>query len=199
MANIREFTKGIFKENPTFVLMLGMCPTLATTTEVRSALAMGIAVIAVLACSNVIISAVRNFIPNEIRIPCYVVIIAAFVAMTELTMKAYAPREVNRALGIFIPLIVVNCIILGRAEAFAAKNGVLDSLFDGLGIGLGFTLAVALLATIREITGSGSWLGTKLADGLTPATIMVQAPGAFLVLGLLMGFFAWLRMRRKAA
>lgn len=196
--NLGEFTRGVFKDNPTFGLMLGICPTLATTTEVKNALAMGVAVIAVLTCSNVIISMIRNVIPNEIRIPCYIVVIAAFVTMTELLMKAYMPPEVNRALGIFIPLIVVNCIILGRAEAYANKNPVMNSALDGLGIGVGFTLAVALISTIREVLGSGSWFGIKLAAGMTPISIMVQAPGAFLVLGLLMGFFIWLRQRRAA-
>jgi electron transport complex protein RnfE len=197
-VNFGEFTRGVFKDNPTFGLMLGICPTLATTTEVKNALAMGVAVIAVLTCSNVIISMLRNVIPNEIRIPCYIVVIAAFVTMTELLMKAYMPPEVNRALGIFIPLIVVNCIILGRAEAYANKNTVLNSALDGLGIGVGYTLAVALISTVREVLGSGSWFGIKLAADVTPVAIMVQAPGAFLVLGLLMGFFIWLRQRREA-
>ena len=199
MVSFGNFTRGILKENPTFVLMLGLCPTLATTTKVIDALAMGLAVIAVLTCSNVIISAIRRLVPGEIRIPCYIVVIAAFVTVIELLMKAYMPEEINRSLGIFIPLIVVNCIILGRAEAFASKNTVANSALDGLGAGLGFTLAVALIASIREILGSGSWFGMKLAQDITPVSIMIQAPGAFLVLGLLMGFFAWLRQRRGVA
>jgi len=193
-----EFTRGIFRENPIFVLMLGLCPTLATTTEVKNALAMGAAVIAVLTCSNVIVSLVRRVIPGEIRIPCYIVIIASFVTITELLMKAYMPAEINRSLGIFIPLIVVNCIILGRAEAYASKNPVLNAALDGLGNGVGFTLAVALVATVREVLGSGTWFGIKLAANLTPVAVMIQAPGAFLTLGLLMGFFIWLRQWRAA-
>ena len=199
MAKFGELTRGIFRENPTFVLMLGLCPTLATTTEVKNALAMGVAVIAVLTCSNVIISAIRKLVPGEIRIPCYIVVIAAFVTMTELLMKAYLPKEINQALGIFIPLIVVNCIILGRAEAYASKNTILDSAFDGIGSGVGFTLAVALISTIREISGNGSWMGIKLAEGVTPIAVMGQAPGAFMVLGLLMAFFVWWRERRALA
>ena len=194
----KEFTKGLFRDNPTFGLMLGLCPTLATTAQVKNALAMGVAVIAVLTASNVIISLLRRFIPNEIRIPCFIVVIAAFVTMTELLMKAYMPAAVNAALGIFIPLIVVNCIILGRAEAFACKNGVWASALDGLGMGFGFMLAVALVSTLREILGNGSWLGVKVASETTPILIMGQSPGAFLVLGLLMGFFIWRRERRKA-
>ena len=199
MSKMGEFTKGIIKENPTFVLMLGLCPTLAVTTQVQNALAMGAAVIGVLTCSNIIISLIRRFIPKEVRIPCFIVVIASFVTMAELLMKAHLSKEINDALGIFIPLIVVNCIILGRAEAFASKNSVVDSALDGLGAGVGFTLAVALVATIREILGSGSWFGIKLAEGITPMSIMIQAPGAFLVLGLLLGFFAWLGQRPKAA
>ena len=197
MSKLGEFTKGIIKENPTFVLMLGLCPTLAVTTKVQNALAMGAAVIGVLTCSNVIISLLRRFIPKEIRIPCFIVVIASFVTITELVMKAYAPEEINRALGIFIPLIVVNCIILGRAEAFASRNGVIASALDGLGAGIGFTLAVALVATVREVLGSGSFWNIPLAKEMTPISIMIQAPGAFLVLGLLLGFFAWLASRRS--
>jgi len=196
MSRLGEFTKGIIKENPIFVLMLGLCPTLAVTTKVQNAVAMGAAVIGVLTCSNVIIALIRRFIPKEIRIPCFIVVIASFVTIAELVMKGYAPEEINEALGIFIPLIVVNCIILGRAEAFASKNNVIASALDGLGAGVGFTLAAALVATIREILGNGSFWDVKLAEGITPISIMIQAPGAFLVLGLLMGFFAWLGSMR---
>ena len=199
MTKLGEFTKGIIRENPIFVLMLGLCPTLAVTTKVQNAVAMGIAVIGVLTCSNIIISLIRRFIPKEIRIPCFIVVIASFVTITEMMMKAYAPDEINRALGIFIPLIVVNCIILGRAEAFASRNGVLASALDGLGAGTGFTLAVALVASVREILGNGSFWNIKLCEGLTPVSIMMQAPGAFLVLGLLLGFFAWLGSRRTSS
>ena len=199
MSKFGEFTKGIIKENPIFVLMLGLCPTLAVTTKVQNAVAMGVAVIGVLTCSNIIISLIRRFIPKEIRIPCFIVVIASFVTMTELVMKAYAPEEINRALGIFIPLIVVNCIILGRAEAFASKKDIISSALDGLGSGIGFTLAVVLVATVRELLGSGSFWNIPLAEGIAPISIMIQAPGAFLVLGLLLGFFAWLGSRRMTA
>ena len=199
MSKLGEFTKGIIKENPIFVLMLGLCPTLAVTTQVRNALAMGVAVIGVLTCSNIIISLIRRFIPKQIRIPCFIVVIASFVTMTELLCRAYLAEDINKALGIFIPLIVVNCIILGRAEAFASKNSVVNSALDGLGAGVGFTLAVALVAVIREVLGSGRFWNIPLAPNLPSAKIMVQAPGAFLVLGLLLGLFAWLGSRRRAA
>lgn len=199
MTRMGEFTKGIIRKNPIFVLMLGLCPTLAVTTTVQNAVAMGVAVICVLTCSNVIISLIRRAIPKEIRIPCFIVVIASFVTITELVMKAYAPEEINRALGIFIPLIVVNCIILGRAEAFASKNSVFASALDGLGAGVGFTLAAVLVASVREILGSGSFWSIKLYEGITPISIMAQAPGAFLVLGLLLGFFAWMGSRRRFA
>jgi electron transport complex protein RnfE len=198
MTALRELTKGLFKENPTFVLMLGICPTLAITTQVKNALAMGAAVIFVLVCSNVIISMLRKFIPSEIRIPCYIVIVASFVTMTELLMKAYMPTAIVAALGIFIPLIVVNCIILGRAEAFACKNTIFRSALDGIGIGIGFTLAVVLVSSIREILGGGAWMGIKIAQDITSVGTIALAPGAFLVLGLLLGFFNWMR-RLKAS
>jgi H+/Na+-translocating ferredoxin:NAD+ oxidoreductase subunit E len=197
MSALHDFTKGIVKENPALVLMLGLCPTLAVTTSIMNAVAMGAAVIGVLTCSNIIISLIRKLIPKEVRIPCFIVVIASFVTIAELLMKAYMPKDINEALGIFIPLIVVNCIILGRAEAFASKNGVFRSILDGLGMGLGFTLAVALVAACREILGNGSVFGIKIADGLTPISGMIQAPGAFLVLGLLLGFFAWLGQRKR--
>jgi electron transport complex protein RnfE len=199
MNRLRELTKGIIRENPTFVIMLGICPTLAVTTSVKNAVAMGAAVIGVLTCSNFIISLLRNLIPKEVRIPCFIVVAASFVTMTELIMKAYLPAEINRALGIFIPLIVVNCIILGRAEAFASKNDVWASALDGLGSGIGFTLAVTLISIIREISGNGSVAGIPISRGIEPIRIMVQAPGAFLVLGLLLTFFTWLRQRRMAS
>ncbi len=199
MTLLKELTKGLFKNNPIFVLMLGLCPTLAITTQVKNALAMGAAVIFVLTCSNLIISLLRNFIPDQIRIPCFIVVIASFVTITELLMKAYMPTPIVAALGIFIPLIVVNCIILGRAEAFACKNGPFRSVLDGIGVGIGFTLAVVLVASVREILGGGAWMGVKLAEGITPVGTVALAPGAFLVLGLLMGFFAWMRQRRSSA
>lgn len=193
-----EFTKGVIVENPIFVLLVGLCPTLATSTSVDNAFAMGMAATTVLVCSNVIISLIRRSIPKEIRIPCFIVVIASFVTIVELAMRALFPPEVSDALGIFIPLIVVNCIILYRAEAFAYKSGVGRSALDGLGMGLGFTLALMLVALIRETLGNGTVWGLKVSNAYDPAAIMIMAPGAFLVLGLLLGFFNWIRLRRSA-
>lgn len=193
----KEFTRGIFKENPIFVLVLGLCPTLAVTVSLVNGFWMAVATTAVLVCSNVIISSLRRVIPQEIRIPCFIVVIASFVTMADLTMQAYLSEGINQALGIFIPLIVVNCIILGRAEAFAAKNGVVRSLMDGLGGGAGFLLALLLISGIREMAGSGTLLGLKIVRGYQPAYIMVMAPGAFLVMGLLLAFFNALRARAE--
>ena len=193
---LNELTKGFFRRNPTFVIMLGMCPTLATTTAMKDALAMGVAVIAVLACSNVIISAVRNVIPSGVRIPCYIVVIASFVTIVEMLMKFFLPLDVNEKLSIFIPLIVVNCIILYRAEDFAAKNGMLASLLDGIGMGGGFTLAVLLISTIREVIGSGSILGLKFSTSYDPISVVALGPGAFIVLGSLLAFFRWRAIRK---
>jgi len=193
----KEFTKGIIKENPLFVLMLGCCPALAVTTSALNGAAMGVAASAVLISSNIIISLIRRAIPPQIRIPCYIVVIASFVTMVDLFMNAYFPPPIVAALGIFIPLIVVNCIILGRAEAFAGKNNVIASALDGAGMGLGFFLALLLVGSIREVLGSGTWLGISVGDWYVPASLFIQAPGAFLVLGLLLGLFAWLRQRRQ--
>jgi len=199
---VREFTKGIIKNNPIFVLMLGLCPTLATTTSVKNAFAMGLAASAVLICSNVIISAFRKFIPKAVRIPCFIVVIASFVTIVDMVMKGYF-YEQSKALSIFIPLIVVNCIILGRAEAFAYKNNVGRSLLDGAGAGVGFTFALLLIGTIREVLGAGTFWGYPLwLDGAgkavyVPMTVLVMAPGAFIVLGLLMAFFNQLGIRKK--
>ena len=186
---LREFTKGLFTKNPIFVLMVGLCPTLATSGSVESAFWMGIAATVVLVCSNTIISLIRDFIPKGVRIPCYIVVIASFVTMVELLMKAYLSAELNHTLGIFIPLIVVNCIILYRAEDFASKRGVLASVLDGLGIGCGFLLGLLLLGVIREIVGAGTFLGYRLIPGFKPVVIMILPPGAFLLIGLLMGYF----------
>ena len=186
---LHEFTKGLFRKNPIFVLMVGLCPTLATSGSVESAFWMGIAATVVLVCSNTIISLVRDFIPKGVRIPCYIIVIASFVTMVELLMKAYLSAELNHTLGIFIPLIVVNCIILYRAEDFASRNGVLASILDGLGIGCGFLLALLLLGVIRETVGAGTFLGYKLVPGFRPVLIMILPPGAFLLIGLLMGYF----------
>ena len=188
---------GIIDENPTFRLVLGMCPTLAVTTAVSNALGMGAAATFVLICSNMVIALLRNFIPAKVRIPAYVVIIAAFVTIVQLLMKAFLPA-LDSALGIFIPHIVVNCIILGRAEAFASKNQVVPSILEGLGMGIGFTLALTLIATIREILGNGTFLGISLfGPGYPPALIMILAPGGFITLGLLLGLINKI-MKKKA-
>lgn len=187
MSSISNITRGILKENPTFVLLLGMCPTLATTTSALNGLGMGAATLFVLALSNAAISLISGLIPAKVRIPAYIVVIATFVTMVDLLMQAYVP-SLYSTLGIFIPLIVVNCIVLGRAEAFASKNGVLDSMFDGVGMGMGFTLSLTLLGAVRELLGSWSVFGHKLVqtDGML---VFVLAPGAFLVLGYLMVLF----------
>jgi len=197
MNYYREFTKGIVRRNPVFVIVLGLCPTLAVTTSVKNGLAMGLAATAVLLCSNLIISAARKSIPDQIRIPCYIVVIASFVTIVELLMKAYLPPALNAQLGIFIPLIVVNCIILGRAEAFASKNNVLASVLDGLGIGTGFTLSLLLIGLIREVAGAGTIWGYEVFPGYQPASIMIMAPGAFIVMGLLLGFFNYVGGRKS--
>lgn len=200
MKMMGELTKGFFKENPIFVIMLGMCPTLATSTSMSNAVGMGIAATFVLVCSNILISMLRKIIPNTIRIPCYIVVIAAFVTIVDLSMKAWFP-ELSKSLGIFIPLIVVNCIILGRAEAFAGKSGIIASTLDGIGMGIGFTMALLLLAFIRELTGTGKLFNLVILpeNYFNPALIMILPPGAFLVLGSLMALFAWLRLRKEKA
>jgi len=191
---ISEFTKGINIENPTFVLLLGLCPTLAVSSSVNNGLGMGMAATFVLLGSNIIVSALRKFIPSKIRIPCYIVVIATFVTIVELMLKAYFP-VLDKSLGIFVPLIVVNCIILGRAEAFASKNSIARSIFDALGMGAGFTLALVIISAIREFFGAGTLMGYQLIPGFEPAIIMILAPGALLTLGLLIGFGNWLRER----
>jgi len=192
---IKEFTKGIIKENPTFVLALGLCPTLAVSVTVANGIGMGIAATFVLLGSSVIISLVRNFIPHKIRIPCFIVIIATFVTIIELCLKAYSPI-LDRALGIYVPLIVVNCIVLGRAEAFACKNNLASSFFDGLGMGVGFTLALVFISAIREFLGSGQILGHTLIKGFEPVFVFGMPPGALLVIGLLLGFFNLVKNRK---
>ena len=183
MSNFKELTKGLLKENPIFVQFLGMCATLAVSTSVINGLGMGLSTMVVLVASNIIISLLRNFIPNKVRIAAYIIVIAGCVTAVEMALKAFLP-EISKSLGIFIPLIVVNCIILGRAEAFASKNGVAKSALDGIGMGLGFTLALCILGTIREILGNGTFLGIELfGSGFQPATIMILPPGAFIVLG----------------
>jgi len=195
MKLIREFTKGIFKQNPIFVIALGLCPALAVSTTMENALGMGAAATFVLVSSNIIVSAIRNIIPQKIRIPCFIVVIASFVTIVELLMAAYAPA-LSKSLGIFVPLIVVNCIILGRAEAFASKHKVLPSIMDGLGMGLGFTLALALVAAIREGLGSGKIFDLVVIKGYEPATMMVLAPGALLTLGILIAVTNLIKKRK---
>ena len=183
----QDLTRGLLKENPTFRLVLGMCPTLAVTTLAINGLGMGLSATAVLVCSNVIISSLRKLIPDSVRIPCYIVVIATFTTMIDLLLKAYQPALYD-ALGVFVPLIVVNCIILGRAEAFAGKRPVFRSLLDGLGMGIGFTLALLILSAIREIIGSGTIFGIALfGPSFEPMTIFATPPGAFFALALLLG------------
>ncbi len=187
MKSLKLILRGIVQDNPTFVLLLGMCPTLATTTSAINGMSMGLATLFVLILSNMSISAIARFIPDKVRIPAYIVVIATFVTLLQFLMQAYVPA-VYDTLGLFIPLIVVNCIILGRAEAFASKNSVLDSACDGLGIGLGFTLALTVLGLVRELLGSLSAFGWKFLPG-DGILAFVLAPGAFIVLGYLMVLF----------
>lgn len=187
MGKLQLITKGILKENPTFVLILGMCPTLGVTSTAINGMGMGVATMAVLILSNMAISLIKNLIPSKVRIPAFIVVIASFVTIIEMLMKAYIPA-LYASLGVFIPLIVVNCIILGRAEAFASKNGVVDSALDGVGIGLGFTLALTAIGAVREILGSGAIFGVTLAADVMPL-LFILAPGGFLVLGYLMVLF----------
>lgn len=187
MKRFNILLKGIIRENPTFVLILGMCPTLGTTTSAINGAGMGIATMFVLIMSNIVISLIKNLIPDKVRIPAFIVVIASFVTVIQLLMEAYVP-SLYETLGVFIPLIVVNCIILGRAEAFASKHNVLDSALDGLGIGLGFTLSLTAIGAVREILGSGSVFGYKFIEG-DGMIAFVLAPGAFLVLGYLMVLF----------
>ena len=187
MGKFKLITKGLVKENPTFVLLLGMCPTLATTTSAMNGMGMGLATMFVLVLSNMVISATAPYIPDKVRIPSYIVIIAAFVTILQFIMQAYTPA-MYETLGLFIPLIVVNCIVLGRAEAFANKNSVVDSACDGIGIGLGFTMSLTILGLVREILGSGSVFGFKFIEG-DGIIAFVLAPGAFLALAYLIVIF----------
>jgi len=187
---------GIIKENPTFVLLLGMCPTLGTTTSAANGLGMGLATLFVLPCSNAAISALRNLIPDKVRIPTFIVVIATFVTMLEMLMKAYVPA-LYASLGLFIPLIVVNCIVLARAEAFASKNTVFDSTLDGVGIGMGFTLALTLLGSVRELLGTGKLFNLTIFPENYGILIFVLAPGAFIALGYLIALIN--RLNRKQA
>jgi len=198
MSVITEFQKGLIRENPLFRLVLGMCPALAVTTMAINGVAMGLAATAVLVGSNLVISLLRRFIPEQVRIPVFIVVIASFVTIIDLVMAGYF-YELHKVLGLFIPLIVVNCIILGRAEAFASKNTVILSLADGLGMGLGFTLALVILGSIRELLGNGTIFGfTVLSWGFQPALVMLLPPGAFLALGLLLGLMNKLQKVEEA-
>lgn len=187
MSKLSLITKGIVKDNPTFSLVLGMCPTLATTTSALNGLEMGLATMFVLILSNIVISLVAPAVPDKVRIPVYIVVIATFVTVLQLMMQAFVP-DIYETLGLFIPLIVVNCIVLGRAEAFANKNSVFDSALDGIGIGIGFTLSLTVIGIIREVLGSGSVFGLKFIPG-DGVLAFVMAPGAFIVLGYLMVLF----------
>ena len=195
-SKLNILTKGFFKENPTLILVLGCCPTLAVTTSVTNALGMGAATTFVLLMSNMLISALKNVIPNKVRIPSYIVIIATFVSMIDLLIQGFLP-SLSASLGVFIPLIVVNCIVLGRAEAFANKNTVFDSLLDGLGMGIGFTIALTLIGGIREILGSGSFLGYQFIPSEYNMLIFVLAPGAFLVFGFVMAAVRFIVNKRE--
>ena len=184
MNYFKIISNGIIKENPTFVLLLGMCPTLATTTSSINGMSMGLATMFVLICSNIVVSLIKNLTPDKVRIPVFVVVIASFVTILQMCLKAYLP-EINKSLGLFIPLIVVNCIILGRAEAFACKNGPVASLCDGIGIGLAFTLGLTLLGTVREFFGAGSIFGFTLLPETYNVLLFILPPGAFISLGYL--------------
>ena len=194
----RIFTAGIIRENPVLRLVLGCCSALAVTTTVSGALGMGLAMTFVLLCSNIVISALRKVIPAKVHLPCYIVIIATFVTVVQMVLQAYIP-DLYKTLGVFLALIVVNCIILGRAEMFACKNSVVDSALDGIGMGIGYTLTVTLMASIREILGSGTWLGFQIIpESVAKVSIMTQAPGAFFCYGILMAGCIWLEGKLDA-
>ena len=210
-SKMKILTNGILNENPVLRLVLGTCPTLAVTTMASNGIGMGLAATFVLICSNIVISALRKIIPDQVRIPCYITVIAGFVTLVQMIVKAYVP-SLDKALGVYLPLIVVNCIILGRAEMFASKNGVLDSALDGLGMGIGFTITLTIMGSIREILGSGTWmsglgglipsLGADFAIRVIPESIdsfslMTSAPGGFFVFGILMAGATWLTSRPK--
>lgn len=196
MTKIKIFVNGFIKENPTFVLLLGMCPTLGTTGSAINGMSMGLATASVLIFSNMAIAAIRNIVPDKVRIPAYIVVIASFVSLLQMLMQAYVP-DLYSTLGIFIPLIVVNCILLGRAEAFASKHGVIDSLFDGLGIGLGFTVALTLLGSVREFLGTGKVFGLAIYPESYAPLLFILAPGAFIVLGLLIALVNKLKSAKQ--
>ena len=208
---MKILTNGLINENPVLRLVLGTCPTLAVTTMAANGIGMGLAATFVLICANVVISALRNVIPGQVRIPCYITVIAGFVTLVQMLVKAFVP-SLDTALGVFLPLIVVNCIILGRAEMFASKNGIFDSALDGLGMGIGFTITLTIMGSIREILGSGTWMSgldgilpflpkgfaiQVLPEAIDPFTIMTSAPGGFFIFGVLMAGATWLTSRPK--
>ena len=195
MKKIRIFTNGLVKENPVLRLVLGTCPTLAVTTAVSNGIGMGIAATFVLFCSNIAISALRKVIPDKVRLPAYITVIATFVTIVQMLVKAFVPA-LDESLGVFLPLIVVNCIILGRAEMFASKHGVVDSAFDGLGMGLGFTLTLTVMSTIRELLGSGTWYGFKvIPESIDRFTFMTSPAGGFFTFGLLMALVVFIETK----
>jgi electron transport complex protein RnfE len=199
MSLTREFAKGIWSENPIFRIVLGMCPTLAVTTAAENGVGMGLATTFVLVFSNIVISLIRNVIPDKVRLPAFIVVIASFVTIVDLVMNGFF-HPLHKVLGIFIPLIVVNCIILGRAEAFASKNPVVASGVDGLGMGVGFTLSLVVLGSIREVLGNGTIFGVTLfGQGFIPMIVMILPPGAFITLGLLLGLMNKIEQRRARA
>ena len=210
-SKMKILTNGFLNENPVLRLVLGTCPTLAVTSMASNGIGMGLAATFVLICSNIVISALRKIIPDQVRIPCYITVIAGFVSVVQMLVKAYVP-DLDKALGVYLPLIVVNCIILGRAEMFASKNGIVDSALDGLGMGIGFTITLVIMGSIREILGAGTWmaglgslipaLGADFAiqvipESIDPFTIMTSAPGGFFVFGVLMAAATWLTSRPK--
>ncbi|MCK4979178.1 MAG: electron transport complex subunit RsxE [Candidatus Delongbacteria bacterium] len=200
MNKLQNFTKGFFKENPVLILALGLCPALAVTTSIENGLGMGMASTAVLIGSSTIISMLRKFIPGNIRIPIFIIVIATFVTIIDLTLQAFIPA-LSESLGLFIPLIVVNCIILGRAEAFASKKSVLDSIIDALGMGIGFTIALVLISAVREFAGTGALYGYPLfqlmgIEGFKGSIMMILPPGGFLTMGLILGFMQWNKIRK---
>lgn len=198
MTLTKEFLKGLYKENPVFRLMLGLCPVLATSTSVSNAIGMSSATLFVLLSSNIVVSLIRKAVPGKIRIPVFIIVIATFVTIVEMVMAGFFPA-LSKSLGNFISLIVVNCIILGRAEAFASKNTVFRSIIDGLGMGLGFALAMITIATFREILGNGTWLGMPVfGSSFNPVVIFILSPGAFITIGYLIGFLNWFETRRLA-
>jgi len=197
MSLFNEFSKGLYEKNPVFRLALGLCPTLAVSNSIENAIGMGLAATFVLVCSNVIVSMMRKAVPNKIRIPIYIVVIATFVTIVDLVLEA-TRYELHKSLGLFIPLIVVNCIILGRAEAFAGKNGVVRSFVDGLGMGIGFTLALLVLGFVRELLGDGKLIGISiLGEAFKPVLLLILPPGAFLTLGIFLGLFNWIDIKRS--